>query len=241
MKLKASKLVTFSKKALAEGWGYVLGGQGELWSKPLAEKWAKSRNKPKTWIGTKWSYFVEACGRWFGRKITDCSGLIIAAFRELVNPKYSDQTADGLYSRCSARGSIKTLPEIPGLCLHKSGHIGIYIGGGYAIEARGYKYGVVKTKVAGRGWTGWGKLADVDYSEVASGGGAKDMPLLKKGSEGTTVEKLQELLNADLGIALKVDGVFGRRTKKAVRNYQKKYKLKVDGIVGTQTWGKLLA
>jgi hypothetical protein len=236
MKIKASQLVAFVLKAVAGMWGYVLGGQGETWSKELAEKWAKSRNKPKSWIGTKISYFVEACARWFNHKIADCSGLIIAAIRS-IDPDYSDQSADGLYSRCTEKGPIKTIPEIPGICVHKPGHIGIYVGNGYVVEAKGYKVGVVKTKLKDGPWTGWGKLAAVDYSEYE--GKEPKMPTLRKGSKGTVVEKLQELLNTKLGIELKVDGVFGSRTKKAVRNYQKKFGLKVDGVVGPQTWASL--
>lgn len=38
------------------------------------------------------------------------------------------------------------MPEIPGLMLWKSGHAGVYIGGGYAIEAMGTSKGVVKTR-----------------------------------------------------------------------------------------------
>ena len=45
------------------------------------------------------------------------------------------------------------------------GHVGIYIGDGYAIEAMGTKYGVVKTKVSGRGWQKWGKIPCIEYIE----------------------------------------------------------------------------
>ena len=62
-------------------------------------------------------------------------------------------------------GAISTMPEIPGLMLWKSGHAGVYIGGGYAIEAMGTSKGVVKTKVSDRNWQGWGKLPYIDYRE----------------------------------------------------------------------------
>lgn len=60
---------------------------------------------------------------------------------------------------------MSAMPEIPGLMLWKSGHAGVYIGGGYAIEAMGTRKGVVKTKVSDRGWQGWGKLPYIDYRE----------------------------------------------------------------------------
>ena len=63
-------------------------------------------------------------------------------------------------------GTVSSMPEIPGLMLWKSGHAGVYIGGGYAIEAMGTRKGVVKTEVSGRGWQGWCKLPYIDYLEV---------------------------------------------------------------------------
>jgi hypothetical protein len=164
--LKAKDLVAFAKKAYSEDWGYVGGGQGEMYTKELAEKWARSRN------GHPDSYYLKDCARWFGHYVADCSGLIISAFRMLVSSKYQDQTANTLYGRCRTTGRIKTIPEIPGVIVWKNGHIGVYVGGGYAIESRGRVYGVVKTKVRYRPWTNWGKLKDVDYTEDASGGGA---------------------------------------------------------------------
>ena len=62
-------------------------------------------------------------------------------------------------------GGMDTMPDIPGLMLWKEGHAGVYIGGGYAIEAMNTRKGVVKTEVAGRGWSGWCKLPYLDYME----------------------------------------------------------------------------
>lgn len=67
---------------------------------------------------------------------------------------------------------------------------------------------------------------------------AKTM-LLKVGSRGETVRKLQEMLNSlgfNCGAA---DGIFGPKTQAAVKAFQKKYGLVADGIVGPQTWRKL--
>ena len=59
------------------------------------------------------------------------------------------------------------------------------------------------------------------------------------GSTGSAVSKLQTILN-EHGYGLAVDGIFGEKTRAAVRDYQKRYNLKLDGIAGPETWGSLL-
>ena len=61
-----------------------------------------------------------------------------------------------------------------------------------------------------------------------------DMPVLKRGSKGDSVRKLQALL----GII--ADGSFGPVTEDAVRSFQKQQGLVADGIVGVYTWDRLL-
>ena len=65
--------------------------------------------------------------------------------------------------------------------------------------------------------------------------------VLKVGSKGAEVIKLQEglkSLNFYSGI---VDGIFGPQTNAAVINFQKSQQLIPDGIVGEKTWTKLNA
>lgn len=59
------------------------------------------------------------------------------------------------------------------------------------------------------------------------------------GSKGADVEELQKSLNSK-GYTLDVDGIFGDKTQSAVKDYQQKNGLSVDGIVGVNTWGSLL-
>lgn len=62
---------------------------------------------------------------------------------------------------------------------------------------------------------------------------------LRQGSTGSDVRELQTKLNSlgyDCG---KVDGIFGTKTLAAVKRFQQKYKLAVDGIVGKNTFKKL--
>ena len=63
---------------------------------------------------------------------------------------------------------------------------------------------------------------------------------IKYGSSGEEVKKLQTELNKR-GYKLEVDGKFGAKTQSAVKDYQKKNNLSVDGIVGNNTWGSLTA
>ena len=61
---------------------------------------------------------------------------------------------------------------------------------------------------------------------------------LSYGSKGSDVKTLQELLNQN-GYSLDVDGIFGSKTQAAVKDYQTKNNLAVDGIAGNETWGSL--
>ena len=61
---------------------------------------------------------------------------------------------------------------------------------------------------------------------------------LSYGSQGSDVTELQKMLN-QRGYSLAEDGIFGNATQDAVKDYQQKNNLSVDGIVGTNTWGSL--
>ena len=68
--------------------------------------------------------------------------------------------------------------------------------------------------------------------------------VLSTGASGSAVEQVQFWLNTlaqyDSAIpSVKVDGVFGTATANAVRAFQRKYGLTVDGIVGQTTWKEL--
>lgn len=68
------------------------------------------------------------------------------------------------------------------------------------------------------------------------------LTVLKSGSKGNEVKTLQRLLIA-LGHscgASGADGDFGSATFKAVKEFQTKHKLTADGVVGVNTWNKLL-
>ena len=74
-----------------------------------------------------------------------------------------DLSANQMYHAAQVSGSIDTIPEIPGLAVWRDGHISVYIGDGYVIEAMGTRYGVVKTKLSERGFTHWLEIPYIDY------------------------------------------------------------------------------
>ena len=62
--------------------------------------------------------------------------------------------------------------------------------------------------------------------------------LIAFGSYGGDVKLLQEVLNNN-GYQLTVDGIYGKKTEAAVKDFQSKNGLKADGIVGPKTIAKL--
>lgn len=61
----------------------------------------------------------------------------------------------------------------------------------------------------------------------------------RSNSRGDAVRRIQENLNA-IGYHLAVDGIFGSKTRNAVVDFQRKHGLSADGIVGRNTWAKLI-
>ena len=108
-------------------------------------------------------------------RVHDCSGLIKGyLWSETPDspPKYDpdqDLSANMLREECKASGKLDAMPDTPGVLVFLKGHVGIYIGDGEVIEARGSDYGVVKTALNSRPWTHWGYCPWIDYSEPATG------------------------------------------------------------------------
>src|SRR5204862_264478 len=66
-------------------------------------------------------------------------------------------------------------------------------------------------------------------------------PLLRQGATGEAVRDLQSRLGA-AGHDSSADrqGVYGPATEAAVRSFQERRGLRVDGICGPQTWGSVV-
>lgn len=180
------------------------------------------------------------------KRVFDCSGLIKGylwsdsadSIPEYKANGYPDINEKGMRSACTKSGKIGTLPEVPGTLLFMTGHVGVYIGNGEAIEARGFKYGVVKTKVSGRGWTHWGQLKYIGYIvPKTSFYLSRNLRETSPRMNGGDVKAVQNaLISAGYSCGKwGADGVYGGDTANAVRLFQKAKKLSVDGVVGKNT------
>ena len=89
----------------------------------------------------------------------DCSGLIQWATGVKKNSTNLRNTTKKVYD-------ISTVAQAPvGAILWKQGHVGVYAGDGWGIEAKGSAYGVVRTKVSSTKWEKWLLPDYIDYSE----------------------------------------------------------------------------
>ena len=165
-------LVQWAISAYQNDWGYVMGTFGQILTVDLLE--AKLAQLPDA-IGP-YEQFIRS--NYLGVRTADCIGLIKGYSwydPDTGNINYGsngmpDVSADQIYNQAVEKGSMSTMPEIPGILVHAPGHIGIYIGGGYVIEAMGTRYGVVKTAVSSGSWTGWCKNPYINYMDETAEG-----------------------------------------------------------------------
>ena len=163
-------LAAYAIQAWEHGWGYVWGTFGTV----LTESMLQYKLEQYPDIGASEAFIRE---HWLGRRTTDCVGLLKGY--GWLNPDtltidyntngMPDYNADRMYASAKENGTeyggMDTMPDIVGLGLWKQGHWGVYVGNGYAIEAMGAQYGVVRTKVEGRGWQGWCKIPYIQYDD----------------------------------------------------------------------------
>lgn len=160
-------LVAWAKAAEDANWGYVWGTFGRVLTEGLLQ--SKLEQYPQD-IG-QFEDFIRA--NWLGGRTADCIGLIKGYSwydPETGDIGYAvngmpDVGANQMNDLAVEKGSIDTIPEIPGLLVWMDGHIGIYIGDGQVIEAMGTLYGVVQTELSNRGWVTWMKNPYIDYIE----------------------------------------------------------------------------
>lgn len=74
-----------------------------------------------------------------------------------------------------------------------------------------------------------------DFDQNVASAAQEYNQILKVGSRGAEVTKLQKALKEQNYFSSKVDGIYGPLTKSSVVTFQRKHHLQVDGIAGPQT------
>ena len=247
-----------------DAFGYVRKGADTMPTTSIPDKactWAEG-------IAADQSHGYSQQNRW-GNDY-DCSSLVISAYKAAgvpidINRVYytgnMEKLKDYGFTDVTAQCNLDTgagLKRGDVLYYHikdTNGHTAMYCGNGKIVHARGQSYGSPATGDQGT------EIAVTNYSRSKwqhvlryQGGGsvsltenltssiALTMAVLievKNGSTGTDVTILQCILTK-MGIIIDIDGEFGDMTEMAVRTFQQKAGLIVDGVCGRNTWKKLI-
>ena len=198
----------------------------------------------------------------------DCSGLVSKCLMEMgiIKNSFTTSGVSSLISsgvlkqkwKVSSTSNTKELiaHASPGDLLHvyntergtTYGHIAIYAGNNTIIHAKGTKYGVIEESPVPNSflrvlavqalYKGAKTTQDVKQETTTNSKVTVNLNL-KRGDTGSEVKQLQKYLNKLIDAGLEVDGKFGPLTEQAVIDFQRKYKLEDDGIVGSKTSAKL--
>ena len=243
--------------------------QDNLVAKYNADPSGMSNYKSAAQYGKKWiGHFVADCAnllRWAAKKSGDDgvhsgSNLIwqcdLSARGELKNGQRTDgqPLKPGTY-------------VFTGANYNEHPHVGGYIGNGEVIEDVGTLTGVAKSKITADKWRWWGERKGMEF-DVKEGeyvlpaedtenpgenapnqpdepaddnSDTQTLPTLRKGDKGDAVRYMQTLLldrGYDLG-KWGADGDFGSATEKALKQFQRDWNLKQDGVCGKNTWAML--
>lgn len=238
---------------------YVMGCFGAPMTAANKKRYTKNHPYNEKPIRTK--MIMDATADTFG---FDCVGLIkglLWGWDGDANRVYGGATycsnnvpdigADTMIARCVDVTNDFSRIEV-GEAVWTTGHIGIYIGDGLAVECTPSWADKVqitacncsKSGYKRRNWKKHGKLPYVKYVGIrpplVDTMCKLEVPELHFGARSGYVKTVQTLLNKYDNAKLAEDGYFGNGTKNAVVAYQQKRGLAADGVVGKQTWAHLL-
>ena len=172
-----------------------------------------------------------------GRSAFDCAQLAKAAMEAIGIPMVSGANSQWERTDWAFKGALADGYPEDEVCVvfrrdtDHMGHVGVYLGDGTVVHAKGHDWGVVREKLADTNFTHWGQPEG-----LLEDGPIR--PVLRQGASGPAVTLLQTLLS-DVATPIEADGLFGPVTLAAVKAFQRQAGLAVDGVVGPKTWAAL--
>ena len=260
------QLVAWHAALACVGWAYVFGARGEYCEpsnrrsrarddhptiKSACKNFSGSDKVPEKCVGCKWYLGpkeYDASDPHKGRtRFFDCRGYTYWILKQVYGFTLQGGGATSQWntgSNWSSKGTVKDgVPENTLVCLFvKKGNVMEHTGFGFNGETLECSAGVQHFTKMNKKWTHWGVPACVEGGTAVSNPTNNVIvtyPTVRKGNKGEVVTQLQSFLALD-GSQLTVDGIFGNGTLAAVKAFQKRHGLVVDGIVGPKTWAKLL-
>lgn len=219
---------------------YVWGAQGES---DISENWIKKKETSTENANRAiklWKKRVNAGYK--NIRAFDCSGLGMFYLQNITGAYSGDANANTLMNdkcnKITKRSALKKGDWV--FRVNSSGrayHIGYIVTDDLqVIEAKGRDDGVVKRGIDASGssyWNAYGrpKIFDIEADWTVSRLLKKTSPMMR----GADVSELQRRLKAAGCDCGEIDGIFGKKTRNAVKAYQRKANLKEDGIAGKNT------
>ena len=176
--IKSADLIAKFRQAQSEGFGYIWGERGGVWTQAKQDKATREQT-------------IQYGQKWVGKKAADCSGLFSWAFNQLGGYMY--QGSNTMWTKyMEDKGPLTGgyIPK-PGSAVFKTKgddryHVGLFVGNDVVVEAKGTSSGVVVSSL--KFWHEWGEPKGVIFSEES------EVPMftpnlvtLPKGKEGQTV------------------------------------------------------
>ncbi len=228
--MQASEFTEYLREQVRNHSIYVWGAQGQ--KKPtITAEWIRKREKTKRNADRAIAHWRKEVRLGYGDVLRafDCSGLGAYFFlkHDLID---HDVNAEGLRSLCRRvdRSEVREGDMAFRMQNGRAVHVGYVIDRTHLIEAKGRDDGVVESDLSGFNRFGRPPFFSSRVLRLTS-------PYMR----GEDVRTLQRALSEQGFDPGQIDGVYGKKTERAVKRFQRSVGLKADGIAGRRTFTAL--
>lgn len=229
--MKSDAFIEYLKEQVRNHSIYVWGAQGQ--KKPtITEAWIRRKEKTKRNADRAIAHWKKEVKDGYGDilRAFDCSGLGVYFFlkQDLID---HDVNAEGLRTLCKSidRKEVRAGDMAFRMQNGRAVHVGYAIDRNTVIEAKGRDDGVVFGRCDR--FSQFGRPPFFDTQRI--------LKLTSPFMRGDDVKQLQSRLKEKGYDPGQIDGIFGRKTQRAVKQFQREHDLKADGIVGKKTFAAL--